>query len=459
MKNTAGSSLKFFVIILLLSFLVPSCKKDDTSGTDEQESQEIFRNDNKSLSHTKKYNADVANEWFNLLAANSRITRRPPAPSVRLYAFSAIALYESVVAGMPSYQSIYKILTNDTIGIDHKKNYYWPAAANAALARISEKIIKNYSASPDLSAFQQLEAKLNMSFQGKATAEQLLLSIELGKHVADKVYAWSTTDGTLNDNGTLAVCPAYVPLGTPGSWLPTPTGFFPAAGACQGSIRTFVPNIVNTTMPPPPPNYSTDPSSEFFSMANEVYKISLTLTDDDKKFVQSWRDFTPNFNAPSHTLKLASLILANENINLEDAAVLYAKLNIAASDAVASVFKAKFNYSLLRPITYIRNVMGHSTWNSVTPTPQHPAYVSTTAVTTATINILENYLGTNYAVIDSTQQDWIGTWSYPSLNAFAQRAAEAKILSGHNFRPSVNAAITQGLDIASKVQLLAFKKP
>jgi len=444
MKHSTISLLPLTVIILFIAVCNFSCKKPSPE---------------EDVSLTKQYTSDVANEWFSLLASTTRTNRYSSAPSIRIFAFSSIALYETVVTGMPSYQSIYKYFTNNTIDVDPKKDYHWPAAANAALARISEKLIKNFAANADLTPLQQLEARFNTSFQTEVNPEQLQFSINFGKYVADKIYDWSTSDGTLTPEGTLAICPPYVPLGTQGTWVPTPPGFFPAAGACQGNLRTFIPNIVNTTLPPPPVPYSTDPASDFYKMANEVYQTSLTLTPDEIKLAQSWNNFTPNFNNPSHVLKLSSQIVAKEALNLSDAAVLYAKLNISMSDAIASVFKAKFHYALLRPITYIRGVMGHTSWNTVTPTPQHPAYPSATASNTAGVSMLEKFFGNNYAVVDSTQQGWIGTWSYSSLDEFAKTAAKTKILAGHNYRFAVEAGITQGRMVANMVNLLPFKKP
>lgn len=448
MKHSTTSLLSLILMILFISVWNFSCKKENNIGDDQ------------SASQTKKYNADVVNEWFSLLASNSRTARLAPAPSIRIFVYSSIAFYESVVTGMPSYQSIYKHFTGNIIDVEPKNEYYWPAVANAALARISEKMIRNYNANPDLVVMQQLETSFNTSFQNETTPEQLQLSINFGKSVADKIYEWSTTDGTLNPDGTLALCTPYVPLGTQGTWVPTPTSFAPAAGACQGNLRTFIPNIVNNSLPPPTVPYSTVPSSDFYKMANEVYQTSLNLTADEIKLAQSWRDFFPNFNTPSHVLKLSSHIVAKEKLNLEDAAVLYAKLTISMSDAIACVFKAKYHYAQLRPITYIRGVMGHTTWNTVTPTPQHPAYPSTvTCGAAAGISILEKFFGNNYAVIDSTQQSWIGTWSYSSLDEFAKDVAKSKILAGHNYRPAVEAAITQGRTVGNIVHVLPFKKP
>ncbi len=160
------------------------------------------KNNLSALPHTKKFQADVATEWFTLL---TEITRTKPyfsPQSLRIFSYSGIALYESVVPGMPSYQSIYGHLTGNTIEFDKKKDYYWPACANAAIARIASKIMKNYPA-PDLTAIEALEASLNSVYQSKVNPEQLQFSIEFGRYVADLIYEWSKTDGTLNPDGTL----------------------------------------------------------------------------------------------------------------------------------------------------------------------------------------------------------------------------------------------------------------
>jgi hypothetical protein len=442
---------KNFISFLLLSFLliVNGCKKTESLTTGE-----------KGLQHTKKYSAEVANEWFKLLTHITRTTPYAPPQSIRIFVYAGMALYESVVPGMPSYQSIYKYLTSNSITVDKKKDYHWPAAANAAIARIASRILENYTAMPNLNAIQQLESSFNNQFLTVISSEQLQFSNDFGKYVADKIYDWSTSDGTLNANGTLALCPPYLPLGGVGNWIPTPPGFFPAAGACQGSLRTFIPGVVNVSLPLAPPAYSTNPNSAFYEMAKEVYDISLSKTLNDSLLSEAWRDrLGINYNAPSHMLKLTSDIIKKEELNLEDASVIYAKECIAIFDAVASVFYAKFNYSLLRPITYIRNVMGYTTWNSQFPTPQHPSYPAAApgAAASATI-ILENFFGSNYSFVDTTQQSLYGSWSYSSFDGLLQDVGRSRTHSGLNFKLAVTIGINQGRQIGTLILNLPFKK-
>ena len=456
-----GRMMLFIIFLSSFSLANESCKKASTISNEELSSEyatQSFNINADALPHTKQYPSDVATAWFSLLSDIAKTKPYVPAPTLRIFAYSGMALYESVVPGMPSYQSMYKYFTGNTIEVDKKKDYYWPACANAAIARIAIKIMQNYP-TPNLGSVQALETSLNASFQSQVTPEQLQFSNEFGRYVADIIYEWSKTDGTLNSVGSLAVCAPYVPLGGPGNWVPTPPGFFPAVGACQGNLRTFIPNIVNTVLPAPPPVYSTDPSSAFYQAANEVYQRRNNITAEEIRAVSNWRDLSPNYNPPAHALKLSTEIIKKEKSNLEDASVIFAKLTMAAFDAVAAVFKAKFHYALIRPVTYIRNVMGHNTWNSFVTTPQTPSYPDELSATASSVAILENYYGTNYAVADSVHLATHGIFTYPSLNAILLDVVEARVSGGTIFRFGGETGITQGRAVGEMVNALPFKKP
>jgi hypothetical protein len=457
----AGMSLSMILLIQLATFLV-SCKKTSSFGKErtlEEFTTQSVNSKANALPHTKQYPSDVATTWSSLL---TDITKNKPYGTqqvLRILSYSGLALYESVVPGMPSYQSMYKYFTGNIIAFDNKKNYYWPACANAAIARISSRIMQDYP-TPNLTQVQALEASLNASFQSSTNPEQLQFSNEFGKFVADIIYDYSKTDGTFNPDGTLAVCPPYVPLGGSGNWVPTPPAFLPAAGACQGSLRTFIPNIINTVLAPPPPAYSTDPMSAFYQAANEVYQSRNNITPDELRLVNNWRDILgTNYNPLAHGLRLATTIISKENLNLEDAAVLYAKYAIVNFDAVVAAFYSKFHYPLIRPITYIRNVMGYTTWNSTFNTPQTPSYPDELAVTAAAIVILEHRFGTSYPFIDSTHKSLYGEWSYNSLHALLDSIVQLRINSGTSFRFGGEAGIVQGRAIGELVEALPFKKP
>ena len=461
MKRFTLTYMALFVALLLpLTILFGSCEKEISTSREVQPAElatQAVNNHANALPHTKQYPADVANQWFTLLTDVVKAKPYFSPQALRLFAYSGIALYESVVPGMPSYQSMYTYLTGNTIAVDKKKDYYWPASANAAMARISARIMQDYPA-PNLSQVQALEALLNASLQSEVSPQQLQLSNEFGKQVADIIYEWSRKDGTLNLDGTLASCPPYTPMGGPGNWVPTPPAFLPAAGACQGALRTFIPNIVQTVLAPPPPTYSVDPSSEFYQAANEVYQSRNNISANETALFNHWRDIAANYHPLAHMLRITTSIINKENLNLENASVLYAKQTMAAYDAIVAVFYSKFHYSLIRPVTYIRNVMGHTTWLSLPVTPQTPSYPDESSATASSVAILERYFGTNYAFVDNTQKSQYGEWSYASLDGLLSDVVQARVSGGTIFRFSGEASIAQGRAVGEMINALPFKK-
>ena len=427
------------------------------SGKENAEIAGRAANNGNALPHTKQYPADVANDWFTLLTEISRSQPYFSPQALRLFAYSGVTLYESVVPGMPSYQSMYTHLTGNVITVDHKKDYFWPATANAAMARISSRIMQDYPA-PNLASVLALETSLNASFESVITPEQLQLSNDFGRYVADKIYEWSKTDGTFNPNGSPALCPPYVLFGGPGNWVPTPPFYFPAAGACQGTLRTFIPGIANTAMAPPPPVYSTDPASVFYQSANEVYQSRNAITPQESNSFNNWRDALPMYNPLAHMLRISTGIFIKENLNLEEASVIYAKQTMAAFDAICATFNSKFHYSLIRPVTYIQDVMGHTTWNSLPITPQTPSYPDESSATASSIAILESYFGTNYAFVDDIHKSLYGERPYSSFNEMMLDVVQSRVNGGTIFRFSGEAGINQGRKVGTMINQLPFKK-
>ena len=353
---------------------------------------------------------------------------------------------------MPANQSIYAHLTGNAIEIDKKKDYVWPLAANAAIARTASRILGNYSSSPNLSAIQALEGQIRQEFVAVGSPEDQARSITFGESVGDLIYAWSTTDGTLTSTGTLAPCPPYTPLGGPGNWVPTPPGFAAAAGACQGNLRTFIASIRDLSLPEPPPAYSTDPSSTYYQMFTDVVDKTAARTADDAVLCQSWRDLVgTNYNTPAHVLHISTRILEKEAMPLDGAALIYVKQTTAMYDAVVSAFYAKFYYAQLRPITFIRGVINNSTWNSLYPTIPHPAYPSTmTSVASAGFNIMAKHLGESYAFADSSLRQLYGIRNYQSFDEIIADVGKTRLLSGHNYQAAINAGMVQGLAVADR---------
>jgi hypothetical protein len=295
----------------------------------------------------------------------------------------------------------------------------------------------------NMASIDSLENALNTSYSAATDAEIISRSVQFGRDIAQKVFDWSETDGYKHASDP------YTPPSDPGLWVPSPPAFAPASTPYWGNRRTIVPGSIDNTQPGPPIAYSEDPSSDFYKMVQHVYDASQTLTQAQIDQALYWRDI-PGVTTPGHYLSILKQVLEIEQPALDKSAMAYAFDAIIVNDAVISVFKTKYHYNLVRPITYIRAVLGHSTWLSLLPTPAHPEYSSAHAVASAAnAEALTVLFGDNYSFTDHTY-DYLGfpSRSFNSFRAIAEDAGNSRIFAGIHYQPSVDTGLTQGTKVA-----------
>lgn len=431
------------MLALLCTFLYTSCEEGE-----------------QPLPHAKKYPADVAVAWMKL---QCKLVKTTPgfAPGVasRAFAYSGVSLYEAISPGMPGYRSLVGMIGGPTLKKpEGYKYFHWPASANAALAYITRDLFPTTSAA-NKTTIDSLENAFNIAFESEIpNASILTASADFGREVAQKVFEWSKTDG--GHEGYKPQPNTYVPPVGPGLWVPTPPAFAPAAVPYSGKNRTFTPGLTSQTQPTtyPIPAYSEDTDSDFYKMVNELYIISLTLTPTDIAIAKTWADIPGNFNGPTHFTNIATQLVVAKKLKLDEAALLYAKHGIALNDAGISVFETKYRYNLIRPISYIRSVIGHAAWNTVIPTPPHPEFTSAhAAVGRASSVVLESFFGKHCSVVDKTHESLYGTRTYSTLEEYAIEAAWSRILAGIHYKPSATAGLEQGRKVGDMVNKLPFR--
>lgn len=400
--------------------------------------------------------ADVPLSWMTL---QLRLTRTTPGISSighsRLFACAGVVLYEAVVPGMTGYQSLGGQLNGlgklppPTPGVLH----HWPASANAALAAAFRALYPNTPAA-NRRAIDSLEAAHAKDFQKITSAEEIGPAVAFGRSVAAAVVAWANTDGA--DNAT----PYTPPTGT-GLWEPTPPAYGKAVEPNWGKNRPFL--AANTAVDPGPPvPFSTDPGSPFYAAVKEIYDVSLTRTPEQTAVADFWNDLPDgkNYTATGHWVSILAQVLEREKASLAQAAEAFAKVSMAFSDACVSSWKSKYTYNVMRPVTAVRQVLGHRDWLPHIPTPAHPEYSAAHAtLSAAAATALADVFGENYAFTDHSY-DHLGMKprSYASFLDAAREAAVSRVYGGIHYRPSGEAGLKQGQDVARNVLALRFRK-
>lgn len=429
-----------------------------------------------TLNLTAAYNNEVALKWNELLLEVERFTPGylPPV-SARAFGYVGLTAYETVVPGMPEYQS----LKNNYGGLDlpspdPDKFYHYPAALNAAYATIISRLYPTAPAA-QFSQILTLENYLNSKYEAEVSPEVLENSIEWGRSVANAVYTWSKSDLPGHEGYFHNTDPSYVPPTGPGLWQPTYPNFGKALLPHWGDVRTFAANSDDQC--PKPLAYSTDPNSEFYVQAreteNKVNLIKQGLNYEDKWIAEFWSDDCAalTFTPAGRWMAIANQALIATSADLSKAVVVYAKVGMALCDAGIRAWGEKYRYNIMRPVDYIRNAMGHDTWNSIMCpdgsgqffTPSFPTYPSGHGTFSgAASEVLTVEFGPSYGMMDrchENRNEFIGTPRY--FGSFYQMAAEnaySRIPIGVHFRMDADAALDLGYRIGRKVNGLPWKK-
>jgi hypothetical protein len=445
--------MKFLALIMIAAFLIPmGCRKENR--VDPPIGKNGFL--------AALYNAEVPLAWFKMAIYLSLTTPGTTGPvASRTFGYMGLALYESVVPGMPDNKTIQHQLNGlpELPKVENFKLYYYSVSANAALANMTHHMFGNASAAQNFT-IDSLENAFNTefkSFLSGQTFEHFVSgdfdrSVQFGRDISNAIYNWSTTDG--GDKAYLNVFPAsYVlPVG-PGLWVPQPGQA--AQHPYWGSNRTFVAGNATTTQPGPPPPYSTDTASEFYKEELEVYNESINQDPEHRTIALYWAAIPP----PTVSVSILSAVLTDKNADLSLAAESYCKLGIAISDAFVSCYRTKYTYNQERPVTFIRANFNPA-WSPLIPTPPFPDYTSAHSVQTgAAARILADIFGDNTTFTDySINNLGFTPRSFNKFSDYANEVGLSRIYGGIHLRSSDFTGLDQGNKVGMNVSALHWEK-
>jgi hypothetical protein len=400
------------------------------------------------------YGAEVPAAWFELALDLVRTTPgfSPPVSS-RAFGYAGVALYESVVPGMPDRVSLVGQLNGLTsLPFPTGAALHWPTVTNAALAQILRSLFAT-TPGPNIEAIEALERRFVRTACETLPPSVCRRSVAHGASVARHIFEWSKSDG--GHEGFLRNFPPYTPPLGAGLWEPTPPGFLPALQPFWGSNRPFVLCSGAECSPDPPPAYSDDQRSTFYEEAYECYQAVTDLTAEQEAIVRFWSDdpgTTPT--PPGHSLSILTQVVRALELPLSRAAEAYAKVGIAVSDAFVSCWSTKYRDNLLRPVTYIRRLIDPD-WTPLLVTPPFPEYTSGHSVqSAAAARVLTDLFGP-VAFTDRTHESrGLPARSFASFTDAAREAAVSRIYGGIHFRAAIDRGLEQGFCVGSRVRRL-----
>jgi len=425
-------SSKLFITIVLLG-LLPGCLKQHPFPPIANEEP-----------------ADVVYGWYKLMASIQLKTTPPQVTlqNIRNLSYVGVGLYEAVNPGIRGAVSLSSKLYQmpDMPAAEHEA-YSWSASANAALASLFRQLLGGLT-DANKASMDSLEKVYNDLLKSHMPDAVFTRSQTFGRSIATAIYNWSTTDNF----STSAV--GYVLPVFPGSWVPTPPAFAPPLGPFIKDSRPFLESSLTSALPPTPLPYSEDPSSSFYKAAKELYDIGNALTPEQKTIAHWWADFGGpgiGYLAGIHPLLIVTDVLQSKNVKLGQAAEIYAKASIAMRDGIFRTWRCKFHYNLIRPVTYINNIIDPA-WASYLPTPPYPEYTSgLVSLYAPSMQVLKRTFG-DIPITDNTyvfRGD--APRSFDSFSKLVEEVALSRIYGGIHYRFTQNISVEFNTNFGDEV--------
>jgi hypothetical protein len=269
-------------------------------------------------------------------------------------------------------------------------------------------------------------------------------------------------------DGLNAATPSY---GQNGPWLPGQWQLQPNQKVQTPWLATFRPFLLESPAQfraEPPPALT---SHEYARDLNETEAYgavhSTFRTPDQTAIAYFW--VGNNINQYNQTFQT---VVGQHDMDIVDAAHLFAIGNIVTTDAGIACFDSKFYYQFWRPISAIQNAdkdnnpdtTADPNWQPLLPVPGHPEYPSQHGCFTAAFSdTLATALHTKHldvtvpggqngsTVLTTTQH-------FDTVRDIQDQIVDARVWLGFHFRNSVEQGVNVGNDVANW-ELDRFFKP
>jgi len=440
--------LPFLAALLLI---VVSCNESDEAKPDNQ---------------ATTYSAEVIHRWIDVHASMLFVPTGNPFgfnPS-RYMAYCGVAVYESVLPGMPDYRTLHGQLNEMPAmpAIQPGEEYHWPSAAHAALTILTKKFFGPVTAAYNETAVTNLENELNEKYRTEVGDAIFERSIAYGTEVANAIFEWSKSDN-------VAWPSSYtIPTGD-GMWKSETNA--PPVNPYWGYNRLIVPGSLDNSASPPL-TYSIDLTSTYYTNMKEVYDVSKSLTHEQKIIAKYYNDSNPGYPAGAHYVSIFSDVLEQFTPDLSKAAYTYALLGITMLDASTGSFKVKYTHWTERPFTFIRSVIdpaANPVWKPFLGTPGFPDFPSNHAIFSSSVaHVLSSIYGADKPIKNTAYEgitadvgngpENLGSRQYASFDDMAEEISLSRIYGGIHYRYSCDEGARQGRktaeNIAAKVKFL-----
>jgi hypothetical protein len=312
-------------------------------------------------------------------------------------------------------------------------------SSQAAAVAAAHRVLVTYVPSAQATLDAAYAASLAQLPDGKAKTR----GIAFGTRAADHLIRLRANDGR---NAPIQ----FTQPAAPGVWRPTPPAFAPMSAPWLGFVRPLLVRSPTQFGPPPPPTLT---SARYTRDFNEVKAFgSATSTARTAAQTDTARFFSGSALV-QYNYGLRDQVAVRQ-LDLVDAARLFAAVDMSVADALISVWRAKYDDGFWRPITAIREAdtdgnpatVADPNWVPLLMTPPYPEYPSGYNVVNSTVTHgLEGLFDTRRLRLTLISTAVPGaTRFYDSPTAERRDVVDARVWLGIHFRFADTAARDMG---------------
>lgn len=401
----------------------------------------------------------VMRDWYRLILELVRHTPTysPPVAS-RAFAYLGVTAYEALASGDTTMTSLSGQLNGLTPVPQREGGMAYDEAVvmQAALSSAAREFFGNTGPTGQR-ALKRMTEKLASEVSMGLAPDLVARSQAYGESITAHILAWSLDDGGAKVEN-MGFPLEYKLTEGPEHWVPTnlinqqQMPLLPK----WGENRPFAMEIGNACPLPPPPAYSEEKGSDFYTEALEVYEAVNNLTPEQRAIARFWSDdpmLSPT--PPGHWMVITLKLLDERQAGAAEHADLLARLGISLADAFIGCWHSKFKFDLVRPVTYIKRVIDPK-WEPILITPPFPEYPSGHSTQSgAAATVLTAFFGENFAFTDNThEKDKLPNRSFKSFWDAANEAGVSRLYGGIHFRAAIDRGLDQGRCIGEKAVAL-----
>lgn len=380
-----------------------------------------------------------------------------PPLGARFYAYACLAGYEVVAQSDKAYPTMHGVL-NDFPEIEKPKveEYSYQLASALAMLETAKKM--QPSGGMLLKKYQQslIDSCKKIGF----TDEVIAGSQEYALAVSKQILKYAKGDRY----NKISNFPRYEPHGGPGTWYPTPPGYFPPVEPYFKTVRPFTLDSASQFRPAPPIAFSEAKDSEF-------YKLMKLNYDDDQKAqehrtIAAFWDCNPfalenkghllvgmkKISPGAHWMGITDIACRKAKTDFSKTMLINASVAIGLMDGFMTCWDEKYRSNRLRPETAIRKYID-PTWKPFLQTPPFPEYLSGhSVISTAAAVILTHYFGDDFAYTDTVEERFnLKARPFKSFLAASEESGMSRFYGGIHFMDAIENGQKQGKQVGEWV--------